>query len=358
MRRIILISAAVVIALVVAGGLWFWNEMQKPLYAPGMVREGQNLRSPLDPPVQPASGDFWQVEEDIRLHYLASGKGTPVLVVHGGPGIPFTAPVPGLERLNDSLRFYYYDQRGCGLSTRPINRFTSSNTYENMQALDRTLGLGAQIADIERIRRILGEERLILVGHSFGGFLASLYAAEFPDRVRALVLVAPAELLLMPPESGGLFEQVKAELPIEARGEYDAFIKQYLDFGSLFGKSDADLAALNVRFAGYYRVAARNRGFEVSGDSDPSLFGGWMGHAMYVSMGMKHDYREPLRSVRAPALVLHGSQDLQTEAASKMYASLLPNARFQVIPGAGHFSFSDQPELFSNAVGEFLASLQ
>ena len=81
--------------------------------------------------------------------------------------------------------------------------------------MDKTLGLGAQIADIERIRQIMGEDQLILVGHSFGGFLAALYAAEFPEHVKALILVAPAEMLVMPPDSGGLYEQVKPLLPDE-----------------------------------------------------------------------------------------------------------------------------------------------
>ena len=47
-------------------------------------------------------------------------------------------------------------------------------------------------ATIERIRRILGRDRLTLVGHSFGAFLAAMYAAEFPDRVEALRSVVGA----------------------------------------------------------------------------------------------------------------------------------------------------------------------
>lgn len=67
-----------------------------------------------------------------------------------------------------------------------------------MTTLEQTLGLGAQIADIERIRRLLGDEKLILMGHAWGGFLALLYAAEFPDRIDALILVFPADVLVMP----------------------------------------------------------------------------------------------------------------------------------------------------------------
>ena len=223
-----------------------------------------------------------------------------------------------------------------------------------MTTLDKTLGLGAQIADIERIRRILGEEKLIILGHSFGGFLAALYAAEFPEHVQALILVAPAEVIVMPPRSGGLFEQVKRLLPEEAKSDYDAYLKRYLDYGSIFARSETELVALNTEFARYYEMAARRKGFAAPAETRPDGAGGWMVHAMYMSMGLSHDYRAALKPVTAPVLVLHGENDLQPEQASRMYADAFPNARFQVIKNAWHFSFEDQPAEFARAVEEFL----
>jgi len=84
-----------------------------------------------------------------------------------------------------------------------------------MTKLDQTLGLGAQIADIERIRQILGEDKLILVGHSWGGFLASLYAAEFPEHVTALIWSPRLTRWSCPkPDAeSDLFASVRAKLP-------------------------------------------------------------------------------------------------------------------------------------------------
>lgn len=356
MKKAILIAGVFLLAVVAAGAVWVWNSMQQPLYLPGMVRAGTNLRSPLAPPPQSGDENFWNVESDIRLHHFASGAGTDVLVIHGGPGVPFVDAVPGLERLKADYRFYYYDQRGAGKSSRPIDRLSSSNYYENMQALDRTLGLGAQLADIERIRQILGDDKLILVGHSFGGFLASLYAAEFPEHVKALVLIAPAETLVMPPPSGGLFEQVKLLLPDGMKPEYDAYLKRYLDYGSIFNRSESDLASLNSGFGRYYAVAANRRGWQVPLPG-PNDTGGWMVHAVYMSMGLKHDYTAALKTVKAPVLVIHGANDLQPEQASRLYAGAFPNGAFRVIPDAGHFVFNDQPETFARVVGEFLKHL-
>jgi proline iminopeptidase len=316
-----------------------------------MVRADENLRAPLVPPAQPEVSSAWRVEEDIELFHFAEGKGRNALIVHGGPGVPYAEPWTGLEPLTGSYRFHYFDQRGCGQSTRPIDIFTANNYYENMTALDQTLGLGAQLADIERIRQLLGDEELILIGHSWGGFLAALYAAEFPDRVEALILVAPADVLVMPQPSGGLFELVKQRLPAERQAEFDAYLQEYLSFGDIFTKSEADLVALNQEFGRYYQAAIDT---PLPEQGRP---GGWMVQAMYFSMGQRHDYREALKTVTAPVLVIHGAEDLQPAETTRVYADAFPNASFQIIEEAGHLAFEEQPAIFADIVAGFLDDL-
>jgi proline iminopeptidase len=348
---LVIIIAVIVVLAAGAGGMWWMT--QQPLYQPGMVSAGQNLRAPLTPPAQSVDPDFWQVEADIQLYHFAEGEGRNVLVIHGGPGMPFREPMAGLEPLTGQYRFHYYDQRGCGLSTRPIDRFESQNMYENMTVLDQTLGLGAQIADIERIRQILGEEKLILVGHSWGGFLASLYAAEFPEHVESLILVSPANTLVMPqPEADSdLFASVRAKLPENQLAEYDAFMKDYFDFNTLFSHSEAELVARDAKFGEYYISVIDIPGGEMVQQGEP---GGWMTWGMYVSMGQRHDYRAALKKVRAPVLVIHGADDLQSEAASRLYSDTFPNAQFAVIENASHFAFQQQPEQFAQLMADFL----
>jgi proline iminopeptidase len=352
-RKIILIllSLTALLAIIFVGGFWYLSN--QPLYNPGMVRQGENLDAPLAPPTQPEGSAMWLVEPGIELAHFIEGNGRNVLVVHGGPGLPFSQPLAGLSPLNDEYRFHYYDQRGCGESTRPIEGFDSSNMYENMQTLDRALGLGAQIADIERIRQILGDEKLILVGHSWGGFLASLYAAEFPEHVKALILVAPANVLVMPqPEAeSDLFASVRAQLPADQRDGFDVFMEEYMDFNSLFTKTEADLVGMNIEFGKYY-VNVVNLPMIEQGSP-----GGWMVWAQYISMGQRHDYRPALAQVSAPTLVIHGTDDLQSEAASRIYAEAFTDGEFAVIENAGHFSFAEQPETFAQIVQKFLNGL-
>ena len=263
--------------------------------------------------------------------------------------------------MTGDFRFHYYDQRGCGKSTRPFDRFDSPNTYENMTRLDRTLGLGAQIADIERIRQILGDEKLILIGHSWGGFLASLYAAEFPEHVEALILVSPANVLVMPqPDADSdLFASVRAELSPEEQAEFDAFMEEYFDFGSLFDKSEADLIAMNEKFGEYYiKIMDPDALAQESNLPEQGRPGGWMVWAQYVSMGQRHDYSKALNDVTVPVLVIHGADDLQSESASRLYSDAFPNAEFVVIENASHFSFEQQPDEFAKVVTNFFDSIR
>lgn len=354
-RKIIPILLGVIVLALIASAGGFWYMSIQPLYKPGMVSSEKKLSAPLTPPTQPANSETWLVQPGIELAHFAVGEGRNVLIIHGGPGEPFTQPMSGLASLTSDFRFHYYDQRGCGESTRPIDRFESSNMYENMMALDQSLGLGAQIADIERIRQILGDDKLILIGHSWGGFLASLYATEFPEHVEALILISPANTLAMPqPDADSdLFAIVRAGLPVEEQAEFDEFMKEYLDFNGLFQKSDAELVAMNEQFGKYYLRVVKTPIPTLPRQGKP---GGWMVWAQYISMGQRHDYRYALKDVTAPVLVIHGADDLQSESASRLYSDTFPNSQFVTIENATHFAFEEQPEQFATIIKEFLES--
>ena len=197
-----------------------------------------------------------------------------------------------------------------------------------------------------------GEEKLIIIGHSFGAFLASLYAAEFPENVETLVLIAPADVLVMPQKDGGLFGEVGKRLPQDMQEDYEAYLEDYLNFRDLFSKSEAELVALNEEFGKYYGAVID---IPLPEQAEP---GGWMVFAMYVSMGRRHDYRNALQNVNAPVLVIHGADDLQTEATSRVYADAFPNATFHVVENATHFPFYEQPQEFARVVGELLGELR
>jgi proline iminopeptidase len=354
MLKKILLVAGVLAGLIVIGcvvlGWWAYLVFTGPIYEPGTLASAPGL----EPPVQKEGETTWLVERGVRLHHFERGTGRSVLFIHGGPGYPARQTLPWLDALSAEYTVHYYDQRGCGFSTRPFDRFENPNTWANMQQLERGLGLGTQIADIERICHIVGHERLILVGHSFGGFMAALYAAEFPDRVEKLILLAPANILAMPPPEGAdLFSTARDRLSPERRDEFDAFMETYFDFGGLFVHDENDLARRNLRLANFMLEAMEQPPLPEPDPGTPIDCGGWMPYAMYLSMGRRHDYTDALAWITADTLVVHGNGDLQPVAVSRLYVDGIANAELFVVAGADHFFMGDHPELVERA-REFL----
>ena len=346
-----LLLALILLGIIGLIAYFLYRAFTGPIYSPGDLTIKDKYRHVLEASSQSDRPNFFELNDDISLHYFTQGEGEPALVIHGGPGIPYTKSWSGLDSLADQYQFYYYDQRGCGKSSRPFDKFESSNFYQNMKALDENLGLPAQIGDIEQIRRKLRQEKITLIGHSFGGFLACLYAIEFPEHVKSLILVTPAEVLKIPSDSDGLYGIIEKNLPKESLPAYKAYLKQVFDFKNVFKKSEAELVAQNKEFIKYYNLATNNS----IGDVDPPL-GGWVQNACFLSMGQQHDYSKALSKIEVPVLVLYGKEDLIPLSSLDLYLEYLPQASLKEIPNATHFPFEEQPELFGNIVAEFLES--
>ena len=140
----------------------------------------------LYPPVDPFDQRMIDVGDGHRVYVEQVGNptGIPVLVLHGGPGGGCS---PAMRRYFDPsvFRVVLFDQRGCGRS-RPHAEVEANTTWHLVQ-------------DIETIRQLLGVDRWICFGGSWGATLALVYAISHPDRVARLVL-------------RGVFLATKAEL--------------------------------------------------------------------------------------------------------------------------------------------------
>ena len=115
------------------------------------------------------------VLEDNRIHLKIFGQGEPVLIINGGPGMNSNGFIALAKIIGRSNRAIIYDQRGTGQSKIPKIDAT-------------TITLDTMLKDIEIIRKHLNIEHWIVLGHSFGGMLASYYASHHPKRIKGLVL--------------------------------------------------------------------------------------------------------------------------------------------------------------------------
>lgn len=321
--------------------------MGEPMYRVGSVRD---LGDALAPPPQTVAGR-WRMEADIELAHQSSGQGPiQTLVIHGGPGVPEAAPWAALDAFRDTHQFHFYHQRGCGESSRPFDRFDGSY-YQNLKQLESRLGIGAQLADIERIRRILGVEKLVLIGHSFGGLIAALYAAEFPEYVDRLVLIAPAGLLTPPAGERDLFQQVRQQLTGKDLEAFEKDLADYFDFGGVFEKDEHQLAQQHAVIGGYL---LEMMGAEAPFASSPPC-GGWAVMATYFSLGQRPNFAPAIARIPVPTWILLGTDDRWSRAGAESYL-VIPNTQLIEIPRdsperqAGHFVFREAPRSFAQTL--------
>jgi len=265
-----------------------------------------------------------------RIFVREIGAGPATVLLHGGPGAQHDYLLPAFRVLEDEFRLYFYDQRGGGRS---------------QVAQPQQVGWRDHVADLETLRTDRGLDRLTLVGYSWGGLLALLYASEFPKSVRAQVLVAPA------PGWGDYHRSFRKEFLRRSQSPEIKKLRAELDASGLrqsdpvrYGRRRFDLSV-----AGYY-LNPRN-----AFDSEPFLVQLQAQQATWASLrGYGADLRQKLEVLRTPTLVLHGRHDpIPLEWAEEL-ARIMPSARLVVLENSGHVPYVEEADRTFGEIRRFL----
>lgn len=268
-------------------------------------------------------------DESIQLFARwIGGEGPVIPTLHGGPGASQDYLRPQFDRLATGRTILYYDQRGGGKSDVPR---------------EAPLDWHAHVADLEAVVHAAATTPVTLMGFSWGGLLALLFAMEHPGLVDRLALVGPAPTF---PEARAAynreFERRQAAPEIAAaraalsqsglrESNPDAFWKQ----------------AFALSVAGYFREPSR------ASKLTPFRVGARAQKAVWESLkGM--DLRERLKSVKAETLILHGRHDPVPLSASETLAKILPNAKLVVFEDSGHALYAEETEKFVTELNAFL----
>jgi pimeloyl-ACP methyl ester carboxylesterase len=273
-----------------------------------------------------------------RLVWRARGSGPPLVLHPGGPGCSseYFGELPELAAARTLLLL---DPRGTGGSDRPAD----PSGYD----------LEDYAADIEALRAHLALERLDLLGHSHGGFVAMTWAGMHPDRVGRLIIASSA------PRFTPAIRRMRAARIASHEGEsyYEESIAAIVAHRAGEFSSDTELSALYAREWRVFMpvgvdatavLAALRR----AGNNADAL----RHFNSRIAAGM--DQRAALAAVTSPTLVLVGELDAFGVAPGEEIAGALPDARLLVLPGADHFPFlesADHRAAWSHAVLEFVA---
>ena len=138
---------------------------------------------------------------DIEIACTVTGAGTPLVVLHGAIGLGSTYMAP-FDDWGDDVRVIRYDQRGSGHT--PLGDV-------------RKVSFPGGLEDLDGLRRALGLDRVHVLGHSAGAYLAALYAAQHPDLVSALVMLNPG-----PPLTPDLMRRFGAAMAARRTDEDEA----------------------------------------------------------------------------------------------------------------------------------------
>ena len=264
---------------------------------------------------------------------------TPLLCINGGLLFDHSLLWPALAPLAHTRQLLLYDQRGRGESASPPGVAASRIEFD--------------IGDVVALREALDVPAWDLLGHSWGGGIAMCAAAADPTGVRRLVLVnavGVTSVWLPPLHSAGIAR-------LQRTGHTDAAARL----------ADLDPTALTIpeleRHADYAQA------FFPAWFADPdfatravpprarSVTGA------YVAARLRregYDWRERLGALRAPTLVLHGSEDVLpigvAEETARLLSTLEVPVTMQALAGAGHNPFWEAPDAFFTAIETFLTA--
>jgi proline iminopeptidase len=281
-------------------------------------------------------------------YYWIVGHGSPLVIVHGGPGASHDYFLPYLLPLARHNRLVFIDERGSGRSSKMDD--PAQYTVENMAD------------DVEAVRQALGLGKISLLGHSYGGVLAQAYAFKYQKNLTHLIL---ASTFSSTKEMNEVLSRIKAAMPEPERNHMEQ-----LEQAGLFGKGQPwehgrypDEYAKLAWGIGYFPYLYQNHpdpNYDPVASNTSTAWDVyremWGSDGEYVIDGnlKSVEWVNKLPSIKVPTLIIVGDHDECAPALSKEMHEKITGSKLVILPQSGHMTFVDQPALFLKDVSEFV----
>lgn len=262
------------------------------------------------------------------------GKGDPIIVIHGGPGLSQDYLLPQMARLAKDHLVIFYDQRGCGRSTGEINA--------------DTMQIKIFLNDLEAIKKSFGFKKVTILGHSWGGLLAMQYANGYPESIHKLILLNSV------PASSEEHAQFGQEW-IKRMAPYQDELKAIKETPQFVNGDPATVEKYNRIVFRQYCCNPKNADFLNLCMSQKAAVDGAKVLALFKQnfFSKTYNFYYQLKQINIPTLIIHGDCDPVPPSSAQNIHESIKGSKYILIKDCGHFPYVEAPEELFNYLNDF-----
>ena len=282
----------------------------------------------------PAEGFIHLTEGKVWYKIVGSGNKTPLLLLHGGPGVP-SYYLNSMAALGDERPVIFLDQLGCGRSDRNID--------------SSLLNVDSFVRELKEFTDSLHLTEFYVYGQSWGTMLGMDYYLKYPQGIRAIIFSSPClsaplwqrdahSLIKTLPDSIQSVIKINEENKTFDSPDYQNAVRIYYDHFLSINRNpstDRENSGKNIGIKTYETM--------------------W-GPSEFTATGnlKNYDRSAELNKIKVPVLFMCGEFDEALPATVKYFAGQVPGAKFEVVKNSAHLTTIDNPEENNRIIMKFL----
>ena len=261
---------------------------------------------------------------DTKLFYDKCGSGSPFLVMHGGLGVDHSYFRPIFDSLGDIFQLIYYDHRGNGRSeSSEINKITFEQLADDANALRETLGY----------------EKIGIIGHSAGGFVALHYALRHQEHLKYLILL----------DTSPAFDHMEEMMEI---------IQKRNPTTEIIATLNAPAASSEKEFKDQFKIIQPLYFSNYNNEVENLINKVIENMIMVPEVNLRSDelietynVKPQLKNIKIPTLILVGKDDFICPPSQAQFMhNNIPNSELYIFEKSGHYVFYEETDHFYRVI--------